>query len=151
MPEPLVILFALAGATWLATVALAAFSGGRARADEDPSAAVAHATRHARISRFVGVPAALLVLGVGLQLVAKSDLSSANEWWVGTAMGTWIVAFSGSTMLRSTMLNRAARVATVEGPDAEDARWRIRQVDMTVRGELLLLVVAAIVLVLQPA
>jgi hypothetical protein len=66
-------------------------------------------------------------------------------------MGTWIVAFSGSTMLRSTMLNRAARVATVEGPDAEDVRWRIRQVDMTVRGELLLLVVAAIVLVLQPA
>jgi hypothetical protein len=151
MAEPLVILFALACATWLATVALAVFSGGRARADEDPAAAVAHATRQARISRLVGVPAALAVLGLGLWLVRANDLSSANEWWVGTAIGTWIVAFFGSTMLRSMMLTRAAQVAMVDGPGAEDVRWRIRQVDMTVRGELLLLSVAAIVLVVQPA
>ena len=61
------------------------------------------------------------------------------------------MAFLGSTLLRAPQLSRAAALAQTRGADDEDVQWRIRQVDLTSRGELLLLVVAVVVVVIRPA
>lgn len=147
----LVAVLAAASTAWILVVATTAGWGMRVRSGDDPAAVVAYARRVAKLSLLVALPAALLAAGAGGWYVVDRDLKVGDNWWIGTGIGAWIVAFFGSTMLRSLQLDSAVLLASTEGAGAEDVQWRIRQVDLTSRGELVLLVVAAIVLVVRPS
>jgi hypothetical protein len=146
----LVAVFALAGAAWLLTVAIGALLGARVRGGGDGAAIVAHARRTARLTRFVTLPAAILVAVSGGWYVLGRDLALGSNWWIGTAIGAWLVCFFGATLLRAPQLSRAACLSVEHGADDEDVQWRIRQADLTSRGELLLLTVAAVVVASRP-
>ncbi|MCW2920854.1 MAG: hypothetical protein JWL76_728 [Thermoleophilia bacterium] len=146
----LVVLAVAGAATWILVVATTAGWGMRVRSGDDPAAVVSYARRIAKLSLFVALPAALLAAVAGGWFVADRDLALVDNWWVGTGIGAWIVAFFGSSLLRGPQLNRAVQISSTAGADDEDVQWRIRQVDLTSRGELVLLVVAAIVLVIRP-
>lgn len=145
------VVFVLAAATWVGAVAATAVFGARVRAREDADAVVAFAARHARIARWVAIPAALVALAAGLVAVDQRDLSIADDWWIGTGLGAWCVAFLGSTASRGKLLRRAVKLAAAQGAQDEDVRWRIRQVTLVVRGELLLVVVALVVVATTPS
>lgn len=147
----LVVVVAAASAAWILVVATTAGWGMRVRSGDDPAAVVNYARRVATMSLLVAMPAAIIAGGAGTWYVTERDLQLVDNWWIGTGMGAWIVAFFGSTMLRAQQLQRAVLISTQRGPDDEDVQWRIRQVDLTSRGELVLLTVAAIVLVLRPS
>ncbi len=147
----LVVVVALAAAAWILVVAATAGWGMRVRSGDDPAAVVAYASRIRRLSTLVALPAAVLAALAGGVYVADRDLALVDNWWIGTGIGAWIVAFFGSTLLRGPQLGRAVAISTTAGADDEDVQWRIRQVDLTSRGELVLLVVAAIVLVVRPS
>ena len=147
----LVVLVAVTAAAWILVVAATAGWGMRVRSGDDPAAVVSYARRIAQLSLFVALPAAVVAAAAGGAYVADRDLALVDNWWIGTGIGAWIVAFFGSTLLRGPALNRAVQISTTAGAGDEDVQWRIRQVDLTSRGELVLLVVAAIVLVIRPA
>jgi hypothetical protein len=102
------------------------------------------------VTRIVALPASIIALLSGAWLVTDADLHIATDWWIGTGIGAWIAAFLGSTMLRGAALARVVSLAGQHGADDEDVRWRIREVHLVARGELLLLVVALVVMLLQP-
>lgn len=135
---------------WVGTLLAFDVVGTRVRARADHAQAVTFAADHALLTRAVAVPGALVVLLTGGWLMRESDLQLGRDWWLGTGIGAWIVAFLGSTMLRGPALARVVRLAAEHGPDDEDVRWRLRQVLLIARGELLLLVVALVVMVLTP-
>jgi hypothetical protein len=147
----LVVLFTAAFAAWILVVATTAGWGMRVRSGDDPAAVVGYARRIATLSLLVALPAAVIAAGAGGWYVADRDLEVVDNWWIGTGIGAWVVAFFGSTMLRAPQLQRAVQISGEQGPADEDVQWRIRQVDLTSRGELVLLVVAAIVLVVRPS
>ncbi len=147
----LVALVAAASAAWILVVATTAGWGMHVRSGDDPAAVVNYARRVGKLSLLVALPAALIAAGAGTWYIADRDLKLVDNWWLGTAIGAWIVAFFGSTMLRAPQLQRAVLVSTQQGADDEDVQWRIRQVDLTSRGELVLLLVAAVVLVIRPS
>jgi hypothetical protein len=96
------------------------------------------------------MPSSLLVLLAGGWLMHDAGLTFAHAWWLGAGLGLWIVAFFGSTMLRGAFLSRVVKAAAERGPDNEDVHWRLRQVVLIARGELLLLTVALALMVLTP-
>jgi hypothetical protein len=147
----LVVVAAAAGVAWIAATAATAGFGMHVRSGEDAQAVVDYARRMARITSLVALPAAVLAAAAGGWYLADRDVELAANWWAGTAIGAWIVAFFGATLLRAPQLQRAVGLAGVHGADDEDVQWRIRQVDLTSRGELVLLVVAVLVVVLQPS
>lgn len=141
---------ALAAITWLASVAWASASLGRVRAGDDPGAVVSLAARLARRVAHVALAAALVAAGAGLWFVLDRDLSLASNWWVGTAIGAWLVSFFGSTISRRRELASAVRLSAELGAGDEDVQWRIRRVDLLGRGEALLLSVAIAVVAWHP-
>ena len=147
----LVAVAAIAALAWIAVVAATAGFGMRVRGGDDAGAVVSYAARMASLSRFVALPAAIVAAAAGGWYVADRNLAIEANWWIGTAIGAWVVAFFGSTALRAAQLAHAVRLSGSAGADDEDVQWRIRQVDLTARGELLLLVVAVVVVVLRPA
>lgn len=150
MEEPALVVFVIATGAWLGCVAATTWTGSRVRARGDAAAGVAWAERHRRLTTLVAVPSALIALGSGIWAVLDRDLSIDPNWWIGTGIGAWVVAFLGSTLPRGPLLRRAVARAVQLGPDEEDVRWQVRQVSLVVRGELLLLVVAAVVIALRP-
>lgn len=146
----LAVAFIAAAAAWLLSVAAAATLGARVRATGSEDQVVGWAATQARLTRFVALPASIVALIAGGAWVLETNRTIEQDWWIGTALGAWLVAFVGSTMLRAPMLTRAVRLASEHGASDEDVRWRIRQVTLVVRGELLLLSVAAAVLVIKP-
>lgn len=142
-----------AAMAWILVVAATALLGMRTRAGDDADAVVNYAARTERLSRFVALPASLVAGGAAIAgwRMADPALSIGSNWWIGTAIGAWIVAFFGSSLLRAPQLARAVAIAGDAGADDEDVQWRIRQVDLTSRGELVLLLVAVVVLVVRPA
>lgn len=147
----LMIVFSIAALGWLIQVLTTIAFLGRARSRENHDLALNRAKRIATTTLFAAIPLALVTAAAGAWIVRENpDLSVAKDWWIGTAIGSWIVAFFGSTLGRAAQLRQAVRVSTSAGSDDEDVRWRIRNVDLVSRGELLLLSVAAIVVVLHP-
>lgn len=146
----LVAVCGLAAAAWLLVVAATAGWGMRVRGGEDAGAVVDYARRMAQLSVRVALPAALVLAVAGSWYVLGRDLGIAEHWWIGTALGAWIVAFFGSTLLRGAQLGHAVKLSGTQGVDDEDVQWRIRQVDLTARGELLLLAVAVVVVLVRP-
>ena len=151
LQSTLFVIFVIATSAWLGAVAATAGFGARVRAVGDADQVVAYASRFARITTLVALPAACIVLASGGAYVLGREMTIAQDWWIGTALGAWIVAMLGSTLLRAPQLSRAVLLAGEHGAEDEDVRWRIRQVTLVVRGELLLLSVAALVLIIQPA
>lgn len=147
----LLIVFILAAAAWLLSVAWSAARGARVRERGTADEVVAYAAKDARVSNRVGVPAAILAAAAGGWYAADRDLAIASHWYVGTAIATWVVAFLGSTAFRGAALHKAVGIAATSGAGDEDVRWRIRQVTLVTRGEVLLLVVAAAVLLIRPS
>lgn len=146
----LVVVFALSGAAWIATVALGAVRGARVRSGDDAAAVIDHARWLARLARRVTMPAAIVVAATGGWWVYDSGTSLGSHWWIGTAIGAWLVCVFGATLVRAPLLSTAVQLSTEHGADDEDVQWRIRQVDLTGRGELLLLVVTAVVVAIRP-
>ena len=146
----LVAVTCVAMAAWLATVASAALRLARARAGDDPNAVVDRAGSVARVSSRVTLPAALVVAVAGGWYVLGRDLSIDPNWWIGTAVASWLVATFGSTLVRARQLRGAAELAERDGAGDEEVQWRIRRADLTSRGELVLLLVATLVVALQP-
>ncbi len=147
----LVVVLAIAVVAWVAVVASTAAFGARVRAGDDPQRVVDYAARMARPAALVALPASILALATGLWYVADRDLALVDNWWIGTGIGAWIVCFFGATLLRPPQLRRAVALSGEHGADDEDVQWRIRQVDLTARGELVLLLVAVVVLVVRPS
>lgn len=147
----LIVVTGLAAIAWVASVAMTALSLDVVRGRGEPGGVVATARRLERWPARVALAAAVLVAIAGSSYLWSRGLSSGDEWWVGTAIGAWLVAFFGSTILRVPQLSAARRRSTTEGVHDEDVQWRIRQVDLTARGELLLLLVAFAVVVAQPS
>jgi hypothetical protein len=141
---------AIAAAAWLASVAWTSATLGRARSGDDAEAVVARAGRLAGSAAIGAFVAALVAGGAGLWYVLDRDLSLASNWWVGTAIGAWVVAFFGSTITRRRELSTAVRLSGERGTEDEDVQWRIRRVDLLGRGETLLLAVAIAVVAWQP-
>ncbi|MCB0879877.1 MAG: hypothetical protein KDC46_12965 [Thermoleophilia bacterium] len=146
----LVATAALGAVAWLVGVAVITIGIARARNAGDPDATVARARRMRTVTLALTVPGAILVAAAGGWYVLGRDLSIDPNWWIGTALATWLVTTFGSTFGRARQLSLAADRAGEHGTDDEDAQWRIRRVDLIARGELLLLVVAVVVVVLQP-
>lgn len=147
----LVVVFCIAVGAWIAVTAVVAGYGMRVRSGDEPQRVVDYARRMARIAAFVALPASVLAIAAGGWYLADRNLGLGDEWWIGTGVGAWIVAFFGSTLLRAPQLRRAVALAGTKGAYDEDVQWRIRQVDLTSRGELVLLVTAAVVLAIRPA
>lgn len=143
-------LFVVSAAAWIGAVAATAWTGARVRARGDAVEVVSWARRHARRSGTVAVPAALVAVGSGIWAVQVRDLSIDPNYWIGTGLGAWAVAFFGSTLWRGKLLARAVARADELGPDEEDVRWQVRQVSLVVRGELLLLTVALLAIGFRP-
>lgn len=135
---------------WLGVVLVMDLLGSRVRAREDAEAAVAFAVDYGWVTRTVALPAAIALLLSGGWLMQDSNLRLREQWWLGTGIGVWAVAFLGSTMLRGGECARIGRQAAELGAHDEDVRWRIRRVLLIARGELLLLTVAFVVMTLQP-
>lgn len=140
-----------AAVAWIGSVLAFEVLGVRQRRRGDAAEGVAFAADHAFFTRAVALPGALALLLSGGWLMGDSGLDVGESWWVGAGIGIWIVAFLGSTMLRGPHLARAVKLAAEMGADAEDVRWRIRQVRLVTRGELLLLTVALVLMVLTPS
>jgi hypothetical protein len=145
------VLFIGAAGLWVGAVASTALMGARVRARGNAEQVVDWGRRHARLTNRIAIPAALVALGAGIWGVQQRDLSIDPHWWIGTGLGAWAVAFLGSTMQRGLLLRRAVAQSGVETPESEDVQWQLRQVSLVVRGELLLLVVAAVVIALLPS
>jgi hypothetical protein len=141
----------VAGAVaWLGSLLAIEVIGTRVRARGDHDVAIAFAGDYAFFTRAVALPGSLALLLSGGWLMHDADLKLASSWWLGAGIGAWIVAFLVSTMLRGPQLARIVKLAGELGADAEEDRWRLRQVLLVTRGELLLLTVALALMVLQP-
>ena len=139
----LVVVVAVGATAWIVVVAATAVLGhARARAATIAAAVVALRARGWRAGRrVVAVPGRAACRSVAGGWVAGSTCDSVtSDWWIGTGIGAWIVAFLGSTLLRGTAAGAGGPARRRRGADDEDVQWRIRQVDLTSRGELLLLV-----------
>lgn len=150
MDKATLIAFFAGAAIWVAAVAWTTLQGALVRARGDADAAVAWGALHARVTRLIAVPAALLTLATGIAWVREHDLGIDPNWWIGTGIGAWAVCFLGSTLPRGSALARAVTQAGDEGAQSEDVRWQLRQASLIARGELLLLVVAIVVIALTP-
>jgi hypothetical protein len=150
METATLVLFIAAATTWTGAVAATALFGARTRSRGSAEDVVAWGARHAKLTRMVAIPAALVALAASIAGVRARDLSIDPHWWIGTGIGAWVVAFLGSTMGRGRALARAVRQAGTETAESEDVQWQLRQVSLVVRGELLLLVVALVVIALTP-
>lgn len=150
METAALILLVVGLLAWGGAAIDAELRGTRARRSSDPHARTAVAAVLARRAGFVLVPGALLALTGGVMLVSARD-ASFDDWWTGACLGAWLVAFFGSAQLRPSRLRRLLASAEEHGTDTEDVRWRLRQVLLVGRGELLLLAVAVAVLVAQPS
>ena len=150
MEQATLIAFVAAAVVWVAAVAWTTLQGARVRSGGDADGVVAWGARHARITRRVAVPAAILALVAGIAGVRERGLEVDPSWWIGTGIGAWAVCFLGSTFPRGKALARAVAQAGTEGAESEDVRWQLRQVSFVARGELLLLVVALAVIALTP-
>jgi hypothetical protein len=140
----------VAAGCWLALVAWSTASLARARTAGDAPRVVDRAASVARVATLAAAPLAVIAGVAGVTYVAEGAASLDSDWWVGTAIGTWLVCFFGSTLLRGRHLTHAVRLSSEHGVEDEDVQWRIRRVDLLGRGELLLLVVALLVVALQP-
>ncbi|MCW2974446.1 MAG: putative integral rane protein [Thermoleophilia bacterium] len=146
-----VVLHVVAIAAWLGTVLVFAIYGGRARVTRSAEASVALFRRLAVVNRAVALPGAFLALLAGGYLIHDAGQSVTDHWWIGTGIGAWIVCFFGSTMSRGSECVRIGTLAGEKGSDDEDVQWRIQRLVFLARGETLLLVVALVVMVVQPA
>jgi hypothetical protein len=146
----LVAVVAVAGAAWIGAVAASTTMLARARAGGDASVVVTRAGTVARVAHAAALPAAVVVAAAGAWYVLGRDLAIDPHWWIGTALGAWITCFFGATAMRGRHLRSAITLSERDGAGDEEVQWRIRRVDLLARGELLLLVVAAAVVVLQP-
>lgn len=144
------VLFIAAAGLWVGAVASTALMGARVRGRGTAQEVVDWGGRHAKLTNLVAIPAALVALGAGIWGVQQRDLSIDPNWWIGTGLGAWAVAFIGSTMQRGLLLRRAVAQSGTETAESEDVQWQLRQVSLVVRGELLLLVVALVVIALMP-
>lgn len=149
----IIVLHVVAAAAWLAGVAIIATYGGHIRVAADASAerSVAIFGRLGRLSRAAALPGALLTLAAGIYLVADGNTSVSGNWWVGAGIGAWVVCFAGSTMSRGSECVRITKLAAEHGPDHDDVQWRMQRIVFLARGELVLLVVAFAVMVVQPS
>lgn len=136
---------------WIGSVLAFEVLGVRQRRRANAAEGVSFAADHAVFTRTVALPGSLALLLSGGWLMQDSGLDIGEAWWIGAGIGIWIVAFVGSTMLRAPRLARVVTVAAEIGADAEDVRWRLRQVRLITRGELLLLTVALVLMVLTPS
>lgn len=165
MDEPLDIaltaLVAAAAAVWLIALAALDIAGRSTVRDGTATDLVSLATRIARVSRRVILPAALVVAAAGAVELTRHDLSTQSHTWVGSAVALWLVAVLGTALDRTMAAGRAVQVATLAlgdtggapGPtrrslaldeDAdldEDARWRTWQLRLLARCELLVVAV----------
>lgn len=142
----------VAGAVaWIASVLAFEVLGARQRDRGNAAEGVSFASDHAFFTRAVALPGALALLLSGGWLMQDGGFEIREAWWIGAGIGIWVVAFVGSTMLRGPQLARVVRMATQAGPEDEDVRWRLRQVRLITRGELLLLTVALALMVLKPS
>ncbi|MEO6866977.1 MAG: hypothetical protein ABI200_03055 [Gaiellales bacterium] len=149
--QTILLMFAILGAVaWIGTVLELELHGQRMRRAEDGDKNVAFAAREARIAKLVTMPGAALVLIAGTWLAVEMDRTIAGYWWLGSLLGLWIVAVMGSLLLRGARLRAVLASAAEHGSDEEDVRWRLRQVLLLARGELLLLVVAVVLVIVQP-
>lgn len=147
----LVVVAGIAAAAWAVSVAVTAVMLDVARARRDAARVVDTA---AGVERHVGraaLASAIVLAIAGSWYLWDRGLWSADAWWVGTAIGAWLVAFFGATLLRVPQLRAARRLSADHGAEDEDVQWRIRQVDLTARGELVLLVTALTVVFAQPS
>lgn len=135
---------------WILAVVALELLGTRMRRRGDAASAVTFAQRQARFTRIVALPGSLLLLLSGGWLMHDSGRSLSGSWWLGAGIALWLVAFLGSLMWRGPRLVRAVQAADEHGGDSEDVRWRIRQVLLLGRGELLLLAVALALMLVQP-
>lgn len=140
----------LAAVAWAGSVMSLVLVGTRVRARADHEAAVSFAADHAWLTRAIAVPGAIAALLSGGWLMQESSYTLAQDWWLGAGIGGWIVAFLGSTMMRGPALARVVKLAAAHGAGDEDVRWRLRQVLLVARGELLLLTVVLVLMVLTP-
>jgi len=156
MDEPLhlalFVIVVLAAAGWAVSLLVVEVVGTNVRARGDGDAAVAFAARFQRVTRLVTMPCAFASLLAGAWLVRDhADWALDEDWWIGACLATWLVAFCGSTMLRAARLQHLVASTAKHGADSEDVRWRLRQVLLIGRGELLLLGVAIALLALRPS
>lgn len=140
-----------AAVAWIGTVAVLELLGLRVRARGDAHAAVAFAADRGWVGRVLALPGALVLLISGGWLAQDGDVELDQAWWLGSGIGLWLVAFLGSAMLRGPEARRIVALAAQLGADAEEVRWRVWRVTLLQRGELLLLVVALMLMVLQPS
>ncbi|MCW2924882.1 MAG: putative integral rane protein [Thermoleophilia bacterium] len=148
--DVILLVHVAAAVAWLGSVLAFEVLAARQRGRGDAAEGVAFALDHAFFTRAVALPGALALLLSGGWLMHDGGFEIRESWWIGAGLGIWFVAFLGSTMLRGPQLARVVRGAAEAGPDDEDVRWRLRQVRMVTRGELLLLTVALAVMVLKP-
>lgn len=139
-----------AAGSWLLVIGWTSLRLDLARGRDDAALAVAQAGSSSRTANLLGVPLALVAAAAGSWYVIDGPASLAGDWWVGTAIGAWLVCFFGSTLMRGRHLATAVRLAGERSADDEDVQWRIRRVDLLSRGESLLLAVAIVVVALQP-
>lgn len=150
MQVVLVVVAAAAAAAWLVSVAVTALVLDVARARADAARVVDTAGRVERRAGRIALAAAVVVAVSGAWYLVDRGLWSADAWWVGTAIGAWLVTFFGATALRLPQLRAARRLSVDHGAEDEDVQWRIRQVDLTARGEFVLLLTAVVVVVVRP-
>jgi uncharacterized membrane protein len=147
----IVALHIIAVVAWLGTVLTVATLGGRVRVKGTPEQSVALFGQLGWMSRAVALPGAIVTLLAGGYLLHDGGYSLSGDWWIGTGLGAWIICFLGSTMSRGSEAKRITKLAAEKGPDEEDVQWRIQRIVFLARGEALLLVVALIVMVVQPS
>ncbi|MBC7461723.1 MAG: DUF2269 family protein [Thermoleophilia bacterium] len=141
---------ALAAIAWLGTVLVFAVHAGRVRATKTADESVALFQRLAIVNRAVALPGAVITALAGGYLIHAAGFTVTGHWWIGTGIAAWIVCFFGSTMSRGSECVRIGAIAGEKGTDDEDAQWRMQRLVFLARGEALLLVVALVVMVVQP-
>jgi hypothetical protein len=145
-----VALHVIATIAWIGTVLTIATLGGRVRVKGTPEQAVALFGNLGWMSRVLALPGSIITLLAGGWLLQDGGYSLSQDWWIGTGIGAWIIAFLGSTMLRGPECTRIVTLAAEKGADEEDVQWRIQRIVFLARGESLLLLVAVVVMVVRP-
>lgn len=145
--EVLLLVHILAAMIWLGGGFMAGALAGRMKT-ADPQHRLGYARAMQKISVRVFMPAAIILLGVGIWMVADSDVYGFDQAWISAAMAIVIVAGAMGPLFFKPTIDKG--IAAMEAGDGPTVGALMARLGMGSKIALVLEFIAVYLMVFKP-